>query len=945
MRKWILTVATLLVATALPAQEVRRIPADPELRKGTLANGMTYYIRHNEKPRGQADFYILHDVGAIQEDDNQQGLAHFLEHMAFNGTKNLPGKTLIEYLEKVGVQFGTNLNASTGWDQTTYLMKDVPVTREGIVDTALLVLHDWSQFIALEPEEMDAERGVIMNELRQRDGANWRSLINLVKTLYKGTKYEHRNLIGYLDGLRSFSHDDLSSFYHKWYRPDYQAVMIAGDIDVDLVESKLKALMSDIPAPAADAARKEVIVVPDNDEPAVSIFSDKEMQMSEIQIYDKRGNMIPAEFNDTEQKAALNTMFAYIDRMGNARLQELSMKPDAPFASARMKNVRMGICPTLEVLSFSAIAHEGAVAEAAEALLTEIERIRRHGFTASEFERAQNEMLRLAERKYANRNDRLNGDFINVYKSNFTYNNPMPDAETEWMTDSLLIMNIGLDAVNRLAEACISENGRNRVVVVNVPEKDGLENPDAEELLATMQKVAAADIAPFEDNTVAEPLIDGKTKLKGSAVKKTSANESLGTTEWTLKNGIRIVVKPTQFKADEVLFRADAAGGASVLSDEDYFTAQLLPATVSMSGVSKFQSTELRKQLAGKTAKTALEVDDYDHGMAGNCSPKDLETLLQLVYLHFTQPRFDQNDFNTMMKQYSAYVENMKTNPDYIAEDAVIRTLYANNPRRAILSPEVLAKVRFDRMQKVFDALYSNAADFRFTFVGNVDPATLKPLVEKYLGSLPVSKKRLHAEDDGVRMAQGTVVNDFKAPMQQPKVSVNRIFSGSMPYSLKNRLTMNFLAQALSSRYLISIREEKGGTYGVHVSGNLDDQPEELYSLRIQFDTDDTMADELNEIIMEEIQKIAADGPLTEDVEKNREFLVKNWGNVLQQNSGWLRLLDVWYEHGENNVENYMSTLKSITGEDVRTLAAKVLEDGNMTLVIMRPESTASAAQ
>ena len=939
MKKLILSVAALFATASLSAQQLMPIPADLELRTGTLENGMTYYIRHNEKPKGQADFYILHNVGAIQEDDNQQGLAHFLEHMAFNGTKNLPGKTLIEYLEKVGVKFGANLNAATSWDYTIYLMKDVPVTREGVIDTALLVLHDWSSFIALEPEEMDAERGVIMNELRQRDGASWRSSINLIKTLLKDTKYEERNLIGYLDGLKSFSHDDLASFYHKWYRPDYQAVMIAGDIDVDLVESKLQALMSDIPAPGADAAQKDVITVPDNEETRVSVFADKEMQMSNIQIYDKRAPIFPEEFNNTVQKEFVDVMMAYIDNMGNARLQEMTMKPDAPFTIAQVGNGSVGICPTLEATSFVAVAHEGRMAEAAEAIFTEAERIRRHGFTPSEFERAQNELLRRAERKYTNRNDRLNGEFINMYRDNFLKNSAMPDAETEWQIDSMLIMQTPLDMVNKLCEELISADGKNRVIVVNVPEKEGVVNPTEDEIVAIMNRVLASEIAAFEDNSVKEPLIAPKTKLKGSRTAKSAVNNSLETTEWTLKNGIRVVVKPTQFKADEVLFRVNAEGGASLLSDEDYYTGKFLPVVVSMSGVSKFSSTDLRKQLAGKTANINLPVEDYDHGMSGNCSPKDLETLLQLTYLYFTQPRFNEDDFNTMINQYNAYVENTLTNPDYIAEDAVIKTLYGNSPRRSILSPEVLAKVKFDRLQNVFDALYSNAADFRFTFVGNVDPETLKPLVEKYLGSLPVSKKHLSAKDDGVRMVSGEVVNDFKARMQQPKVAVNRIFWGKEDYSLKNRLTMNFLAQALSSRYLISVREEKGGTYGVHVSGEVNDQPYEHYMIRIQFDTDEVMADELNEIIMAEIQKIADEGPLTEDIEKNREFLVKNWGNVLEQNNGWISVLNSWYEHGENNVEAYMDTLKRITGEDVQNLAKKILADGNMTLVIMRPEA------
>ena len=387
------------------------IPADKDVRTGKLENGMTYYIRHNEKPKGQADFYILHDVGAIQENDSQQGLAHFLEHMAFNGTKNLPGKMLTEYLEKVGVKFGANLNAGTGWDQTTYMMKDVPTSREGIIDSALLILHDWSHFIALEPEEIDSERGVIMEELRTRDGASWRSTMKMLQALGKDTKYEHRNLIGYLDGLKGFHHKELEDFYNQWYRPDYQAVVVVGDIDVDAVENKIKTLMSDIPVPAADAARKETITVPDNEDPIISIYTDPEMQGSKIQLFVKRP-ALPEQMNNLIYGEMFDVIQAYMTTMENARLQEISMKPDAPFLGAGMGSGEIGVIPTLNATTFVAMTQDGKLAEGFEAIYTEMEKVRRYGFTQGEFERAQNDLMRRAERAYANRNDRRNGEFV-----------------------------------------------------------------------------------------------------------------------------------------------------------------------------------------------------------------------------------------------------------------------------------------------------------------------------------------------------------------------------------------------------------------------------------------------------------------------------------------------------------------------------------------------------
>lgn len=463
-------VAAAFAMTSAMAQlnPMEPIPADKDVRTGKLENGMTYYIRHNEKPKGQADFHILHDVGAIQENDSQQGLAHFLEHMAFNGTKNLPGKQMIEYLEKIGVKFGANLNAGTSWDMTSYMMKDVPTSREGIIDSALLILHDWSHFIALQPEEIDSERGVIMEELRTRDGASWRSTMKMLQALGKGTKYEHRNLIGYLDGLKGFQHKELEDFYNTWYRPDYQAVVIVGDIDVDAVENKLKTLMSDIPAPAADAAQKEVITVPDNEEPIISIYTDPEMQGSRVQVFVKRP-AVPEQYNNLVYGEMLDVVQAYMTTMENARLQEISMQPDAPFLGAGMNSGSIGVIPTLEATTFVAMTQDGKLAQGFEALYTEMEKVRRYGFTQGEFERAQNDLMRRAERSYTNRNDRRNAEFVQTYLDNYQQNTPMPDAETEWQLDSMLIKALNVEAVNAFAQQAIYPN--NQVIVITAPER------------------------------------------------------------------------------------------------------------------------------------------------------------------------------------------------------------------------------------------------------------------------------------------------------------------------------------------------------------------------------------------------------------------------------------------------------------------------------------------
>lgn len=913
------------------------IPADKEVRTGRLDNGLTYYIRHNEKPKGQADFYILHNVGAIQEEDDQQGLAHFLEHMAFNGTKNLPGKQLIEYLETVGVKFGYNLNAGTSWDQTVYNISDVPTSRQGIIDSAMLILHDWSHFIALRPEEIDSERGVIMEELRTRDGASWRSTMKLLQALGKGTRYEHRNLIGYLDGLKSFEHDALERFYKKWYRPDYQAIVIVGDLDAEATEARLKSLMADIPAPAADAAQKEVIVVPDNEEPIVSIYTDPEMQGSRVQLFIKRPAM-PTQMNDKVAWEVVNVIESFLTTMENARLQEIAMQPDAPFLGAGMGSGDViGIIPTLNATAFTAMTQDGKLAEGFEALYTEMEKIRRHGFTQSEFERAQENLMRQVERTYANRNDRTNEQFVNIYLENYRKNEPMPDAETEWKLDSMLIKMLNVETVNAFAKETIQPT--NQVIVITAPEKEGIANPTEEEILAIREKVTASEIEAYEDDVVKEPLIPEGTQLKGSPVKKTVENKEYGATVWTLANGTQIVVKPTKFKADEVRMNAQSKGGLSILPDAEYYMGEMMPAVSSMSGVGKFSATELRKQLSGKSATVQPSVGEYASAVNASCSPKDIETMLQLVYLNFTQPRFDRNDYDNLMKMLRTQLENAKSNPDFQMQEKVIDVLYGHNPRRQVISTELLDEFSFEALPAIYKKLYPDGNSFRFTFVGNIDPETLKPLVEKYIGSIPASKKPMTFADDKAYPVKGEVTEDFSTPMQQPKVSVNYTFTGDMDYSLENKAALSFLTQALNSRYLVSIREEKGGTYGVQVYGSTDWIPRETYTMTIAFDTNAEMADELCEIILKELRTIAEEGPLTEDIEKHREFMLKNWKNSLDENGPWMQYLQAKYGSGLDYLAGQEQAIRSLTNADVQALAKKILDDGNMVKVVMLPEA------
>ena len=913
------------------------IPADENIRVGKLDNGLTYYIRHNAKPEGMGNFYIVHDVGAIQEGDNQQGLAHFLEHMAFNGTKNFPDKTMIEYLEGVGIKFGANLNAFTSWDLTQYFMTDVPVNKEGVVDNVLTVLHDWSHFINLEQDEIDSERGVIKEELRTRDGASWRSTIAMLQAVGKGSLYAERNLIGYLEGLESFTYDDIRTFYDKWYRPDYQAIVVVGDIDVDEIEAKIKTLMADIPAPAPDAAQKDVIVIPDNEEPIVSIFTDPEQQYSQVNVIYKSQAM-PKEMRGTIAAELIDVMTSLMDRMAAERLQDLSEKPDAPFLGGDISTLgSFGICPTLNVTTGGAMTKEGEILTGYKAILTEMERIRRWGFTDGEFERAKAKLLASLESSYNSRDDRKHAFWAQRCIDNFREGTPMPSAETEYELDKQIVEMLNVTMINQVAQQ-LYQPGKNMVIIVNSPKKEGVAVPTEAELLATLKEVTEGEVEAMKDDVVIEPLIAEDVVLKGSKVKKVAQNEAMGTTEWTLKNGVKVVLKQTDYEADRIRLSAISDGGTALFCDGCFWTAELLSSVMSESGISKFSASDLRKQMAGKVASAGTSVDTYEHSVMGQSSLKDVETMLQLVYLQFTAPRFDQTDFDNLITRISSLLANQETNPDFIFSKEVMKTIYGDSPRRQQLSAENLAKVKFDKLAEVHSKLYSNAKDFTFYFIGNMSPEELKPLVEKYIGSLPVEKKATNTfTDDGVRAVRGGVVNDFRQTMEQPKVSVLHYYGGDEAYTLENQLVMEFFSSALDNRYLKSIREEKGGTYGVAVRGALDAEPAEEYALLIQFDTNEQMADELSAIVIAEIEKIAAEGPLAEDMDKTREFLLKDYTKQIKNNSYWANAISEYYDYNIDVVNGYEEAVKAVSAEDVKTLAKKILEDNNLVKVVMRP--------
>ena len=940
IRKFFLAVAATLVSvTGLFAQGMQELPDDPAVRKGVLDNGMTYYIRHNDKPAGQAEFWIFDNVGALQEEDSQQGLAHFLEHMAFNGTENFPGKNMISYLESVGVKFGANLNAFTAQEMTCYNMSNVPV-REGVVDSALLVLHDWAYYITLDGDEIDSERGVILNEMRTRNTADWRIHEQTGPYLYGDSRYATRNVIGHEEGLKTFPHDALRSFYHRWYRTDMQAILIVGDFDVDEMEQKVIKLMSTIPAVENPEPKAEIEVPVHNEEPIVGVLTDPELTGTNVTLYVKR-EPVPVEFNKTPDVALMELLDQFMMVIANERLSDIAQQPNAPFVSGSLYsgyNIR-----PMDIVMMQVSAREGEVLPAFEAMYTEYEKMARYGFTQSEFDRAKTLIARQVQMAYDGRNDLRSEDYMWTYIYNFMLNKPMMSAEDEYEFYNYLLSVINVDMLNQFVQGARLTR-ENQVVIAELPSKEGAVIPTAADFENIITKVQNAEIAPMADDFVAEPLIPAKTKLKGSKVVKTETDQ-FGATVWTLKNGATVIVKPTDFKADEVLMQVIGKGGQSVLATEDLMTAQVLSTYVNMAGLGKFNASDLRKQLTGKMVGITPFINTYTNGFSASASPKDLETMFQLLYLSFTAPRFDEADYDVMMNQLATAYGNVASDPQFKLQEVMTETMYGNNPRREVLTFDQLGNISFEKIQKVYEELYSNPDDFTYLIVGNVDLETLKPMVEKYIGSLPKTKKAFTMVDDGVRYAQGRVENRFTMPMQMPKASVVTILNGEMPYSLENRLAMDFFAQLLTIRYTETMREEKGGTYGVSAFGQTAFLPVDTYLYLTLFDTEPAMVDELKQDIINEIEKMAAGDVREDDMVKIKEYFTKQYPDQLKQNGYWRNILMYYHLYGYDLDSNYMDIVNSFDAAYFQKLAAKILADGNIIEVIMLPEEQAAATE
>ena len=906
-------------------------PVDPAWRIGTLDNGMKYYIRQNAKPEGKAGFWIAHDIGALHETHNQNGLAHFLEHMAFNGLKDFPGKTMLEYMQSIGCAFGANINASTGQMLTQYMLTDVPISREGIIDTCLLVLYNWSGHILCEQEELDAERGVIREEWRTGRSSMRRNYNELGRTLYSGTPYATRTVIGDTSIINNFTQKDILDFYHDWYRPNLQAVVVVGDFDANMMEKKVKNLFSTLKNPANIKTKVE-FNVPDNLEPITNVFKDPELTQNSVQLCIK----FPAKFNKTNRNTEENLRYTlvngYISAMLNARFSEAQQRPDAKImgASASIRS----FAGNRDAFSLSVGSKNNELTAGFDQALTMVEQARRFGFTQSELDRAKAMSLQRYESSYAERNNKRHTEYNRLAYSNFQDNAPLMSEEQSLNLVKKLNNTIQVAELNALFNKLIVL-GPNTIVYASGPDKADVALPDDEMLGIVMYGVAKKQLVPYEDATVDKPLVS-KT-IKAGKVTKESKNSAFDAIEWTLSNGAKVVLKPTPFRQDEISFRGFSFGGLSLISDNDWAATRSIGSMISMSGVGAFDRTALGKMLTGKRASVMPSIGDINQTISGDCSPKDLETMLQLIYLYFTEPRFEQADFDITVERLRNSLRNQSAEPTTALRDTLNNLMGNYHFRSKAMTEADLDKLSLAKIKEIYKQRFANPGAFTFMFTGNIDPKTAKPLIEKYLGGLTGNKKENY-KDLNKDPVKGEVKRHFNRPMQTEKATVNIIFSGKLAYTPENLMAMNYLSRMLRLRYTDEIREKRGGTYGASVSGGISPIPKESYTLMVSFDTDPKMMKELVGVVYDEIKKIADHGPLSDDFQKTEVNMKSQFDQNQKENAYWSNVMYSYYVYGIDTHNTWQKAFSKTDAKAIQDFAKEILKQKNVIEVVMLPE-------
>ena len=943
MKKLFMTACGLLMAICASAQMemlMQPLPVDPNVRVGKLDNGLTYYIRHNEWPEQRADFYIAQKVGSMQEEDSQRGLAHFLEHMCFNGTTHFPGNKLKTYLESIGVKFGENLNAYTSFDETVYNINNVKTTSEGSLDSCLLILHDWSHDLLLEGDEIDKERGVINEEWRMRRSAMQRMYEGALPEIYPGSKYAERMPIGTMDVVMNFPHDVLRSYYKQWYRPDLQAVIVVGDFDVDRMESKIKDVFSDIQAPDADASERVYFDVPDNAEPLVSIQKDKEMPSSYIMLMMKHEAMT-REMKGSLMKLISDYMNAAVSSMFKARIEEILQKSNPPFITAGMEDGEFFVAKTKDALTGSVQFQDNGQEEALENLYREMLRVGRFGFTETEYERFQQEYLSRLEDRYAKRDKVQSTRYVTQCVRHFLDGDAMPGIDTEYQVMKTLVPQLPVDIINETLKESVSENDSNLVVVMFAPDKSGVRIPSKKQLLDVLKNVQAEEITPYVEEVNNDPLIT--EELPGSKAKSVK-DGPFDSKIITLGNGVVVHFKQTDFTPNSISMQAQSWGGISYFTDADFYNVSNID-ELTQGGLGAFSATALKKRLAGVQARVSPNISARSEGMSGSCVVKDFETMLQLTYLSFTSIRRDDEAFKSFTQRMRQQLQNADLAPTTALQDTLVDVLYNNNIKARRMKADDINKLNYDRMLMIYNDRFMDGNDFEFFFIGDISLDEALPLFEKYLGSLPVLSSKEKQVPIDLKFRKGELTKVFEKELQTPNAIVVFVYHAPMKTTLENSLKVDMLQQLMSMLYTESVREDEGGAYGVPVQGGLSDYPEEIAQILIQLPTAPEKRERMTEIVYKGVEDMCKEGPSAENLQKVKEYLHRKHAEDLKKNEYWMNALMNDARFNRNFVDNYDKAVDAITAEDIRKTANAIFKSGNRLEVGMTSPVKVEAEQ
>ena len=904
------------------------IPVGPNVTVGQLENGLRYFIRENDEPENRAELRLVVNVGSVLEDDDQLGLAHFLEHMAFNGTVNFEKQDLIEFMESIGMRLGPDLNAGTSFDETRYMIQ-IPTDSPEIMATSFQILEDWAHGLALEAEEIDKERGVVIEEWRLGQGAGARLRDKQFPIILRGSRYAERLPIGTKEILETFDHEALRRFYRDWYRPELMGVIAVGDFDMSEVEGLVKQHFESIPA-STTSRERTVYGVPDHEETLFAIATDKEMPATSVGVYHK----MALEEEQTIGGYRQRMVERLYNGMLNRRFSEIAQQPDPPFLGAFSSKGRF--VRSKGVYTLGAGVPEDGIERGLEVVFTEAERVARFGFTASELERQKIDLLRGMERSYTNRDSRRSSSFAAEYIRAFLYSESIPGIEYEYEIYKRFVPGITLAEVNQVGKEWIRPE--NRVVVVTGPEKDGLEMPSEEALLAVLAGVANMEITPYEDTVTDQPLLADMPEGSEVVATREFAESVL---EWELANGVTVVLKPTDFEEDQILFRGISPGGRSLASDEDFIPASTATAVIAGGGLGAFNAIDLRKVLTGKVATVRPSISRYEESVSGSASPKDLETVFQLIYLTFTAPRADTTFFQVWNTQVRRSLANRDASPRSAFNDAITRIMTQDHMRSRPRTVEMLDHTDLDKSLAFYDDRFADASDFTFIFVGNIELDTMRPLVERYLGGLPSTGRVETWRDLGVRPPKGVIEETVHKGLE-PQSQTRLIFTGPFDYEDQSQRTgINAMTRVLRTRLREVLREELGGTYSVGVSAGLSWRPEGAYRLTISFGSDPERVEELIGAISEEIERLQREPPMEAEVQDARASLQRTFETNWERNGYWLSQLGYAYQRGVTPVASlttYAASIEAVSPADVQELARKYFGTDNRVRVTLLPE-------